>query len=263
MPDYVEITNENGFAHLTLNRPDKHNALNRDFIRELTDALASCEKDRCVLLSGQGKSFCAGADLHYMRSMKDYSFEENVEDSLELGRLFKTMALLPIPVVTVAHGAVYGGGIGLVAASDLCVASADTKFCFSEARLGLAPAVISPYIIHKMGAAKAKRFFLTAEVFDAETAFRTGLVDQVAASAEAAHSAGVQFVKQILSNAPGALAAIKKIPGLASAPSAEREAELAELIASLRVSDEGQGGIKAFFEKVPPPWVNESGETDE
>lgn len=246
--------------HLRLNRPEVRNALNAELIRDLTAAFEGVKDERCVVLTGAGRSFCAGGDLQWMQSSVNLSEEENLEDARKLGRMFEAIDACPCPVVASVHDAVFGGGIGIVAACDVVFAAEGTRFSFSEVKLGLAPSVISRYALRKIGESAARRYFLTAEVFGAEEAQRIGLVheamphDHLRAQAE-------EVVRAILLAGPQAVRAAKSLvreqaPAQDSPSAADR---CAALLARLRVSEEGQEGVKAFLEKRPAAWATESG----
>ncbi|RME92847.1 MAG: hypothetical protein D6767_02290 [Candidatus Hydrogenedentota bacterium] len=248
MKSIVAVQTRNKITIISLNRPEKRNALNPEMIRELTSLFQSINSG-VILLRGEGKAFCAGADLAYMKNMKNFSYEENVQDSLELAKLFRSMVECSVPILCTAHGAVYGGGIGLVAASDIAIVTEDTQFCFSEVRLGLAPAVISPYVISRIGQAKAKKLFLTAEVFSAQEALEFNLADNVSETVEEMEKESIALAELMLKNGQEAMKAVKKMPGLFPV-SDEREKELAELIASLRISKEAQLRMSNFLKSA-------------
>ncbi len=248
----IEKKIEGQLEFISLNNSEKRNALSREMIQQLTAAFKE-STGRLVVLSGNGPSFCAGADLNYMKSMRDYSKAENVADSLELSSLFKTIANHRVPVIARVHGHAFGGALGLLAACDLIMAHAETKFCFSEVKLGLAPAVISPYAFVRMGYTEARRYFLTGEVFKADVARSTGLINEVYADEKQAEEMLTSWQESLLAGGP---IAQSKIKGLTNqlAQLEQHEQYLAELIAELRVSAEGQKGIAAFFDKKKPQW---------
>ena len=229
-------------TRITLARPERRNALDAQMIAELTDAFLSVDDARVVVFSGDGPSFCAGADIGWMRASVDLSYEENVEDALELRALFDAVDGCEAPVVAQVHGHALGGGCGLVAVCDIVVAARDTVFGFTETKLGIVPAVISPFVLAKIGSAAARRYFVTGERFGTDVAVRIGLVHEVAEDADA-------VVAEVLSAGPEAGRAAKQ---LARRPhSAE---ETARIIATRRASDEGQEGLRAFLEKRTPNW---------
>lgn len=246
-----------GVATLTLNRPEVHNAFDDAVIGELNGAIEHFGKHpdvRLLVLRAEGKSFSAGADLGWMKRMATYSREDNLADARELERLMRGLYEFPRPTVAVVQGAAYGGAVGLVSCCDIALASEAASFSLSEAKLGLAPAVISPYVIAAMGPRQASRYFLTAERFSAATARETGLVHEVVAP-EALAEAQEKLLATLLGNGPVALMACKALlRKVTAATSPEIAAYTTELIASLRTSQEGQEGLGAFFEKRAPAW---------
>ncbi|MCL6623659.1 MAG: enoyl-CoA hydratase/isomerase family protein [Fimbriimonadales bacterium] len=239
---------------ITLNRPEVRNAFDDALIREITEAFRSAEA-RVVVLSGAGKVFCAGGDLQWMQKTIDYSEEENLADAQALADMFLAVDECPCPVVARVHGAAFGGGLGLISACDIAIAEAGTRFCFSEVKLGLAPAVISPFAVRRIGYTHARRYFLTAEVFDAEEARRIGLISQVVPHEEldqAVHS----VVSALLSAGPQAVREAKSLlRRTAHLPLREALPLCVQSIAKLRVSPEGQEGVKAFLQKRQPSWI--------
>jgi len=250
---------DSGVATLTLNRPDLHNAFDDALIAELTLALRRVEADRrvrVVVLAGAGKSFCAGADLNWMKRMALYSEAENRRDAEALATLMRTLDGLAKPTIAAVLGAAYAGGCGLVACCDIAPAAEAAKFAVSETRLGLIPAVISPYLVAAIGARQARRYFLTAEAFDARDAERLGLVHGVFKADQLA--TGVRQVCELLvANGPEALAECKTmIARVAKAPLDDAlVAETAQRIARIRVGAEGREGIASFLEKRKPRWA--------
>jgi methylglutaconyl-CoA hydratase len=250
-----------GVATLTLNRPEKHNAFDDALIAELSQKLLQLNNDnhaRVVILTGAGKSFSAGADLNWMRSMAKFSEAQNLEDALKLAELMDVLNTLRKPAIARINGAVYGGGVGLVACCDIAVAADTAKFALSEVRLGLVPSVISPYVIAAIGARQARRYFLTAEAIDAESARDIGLVHEVV-PADKLDKAVARQADLLLKAGPKALTACKELvaANAAAAVSARRalKQKTAQLIAQLRVSEEGQEGLSAFLEKRNPDWI--------
>jgi methylglutaconyl-CoA hydratase len=214
---------------------------------------------RVVVLRATGPSFCAGADVHWMRRMVGYTLEENIADAATMARMLRAIRECPKPVIARVHGAAYGGGVGLVAACDMAVASEDAVFCLSEVKLGIVPAVISPFVVEKIGAAAMRRYALTAERFDALEARRLGLVSEVARTAETLDNRVSTVIGHILANGPQALAACKQILSAVGGRDWDATVELTtRCIAERRVSPEGQEGLKAFLEKRPPSWAQES-----
>lgn len=257
MASLIHSIDARGVATLTLNRPDVHNAFDDAVIAELNAAIdhyARHPDARLLVLRAEGKSFSAGADLGWMKRMATFSREDNLADARELERLMRGLYDFPKPTLAVVQGAAYGGAVGLVSCCDLAVASTHASFSLSEARLGLAPAVISPFVIAAIGPRQASRYFLTAERFSAETAQEIGLVNEVVAP-DALDEASGRMVATLLANGPIALMACKALlRKVASATSPDIAAYTTELIASLRTSQEGQEGLSAFFEKRPPAW---------
>jgi methylglutaconyl-CoA hydratase len=231
---------------ITLARPERRNALDPALISELHEALGRVGDARAVALAGEGESFCAGADIEWLRAASEQSYEENVQDARRLRMMLESVDTCPVPVVARVHGHALGGGCGLVAACDVAVAADNAEFGFTEVKLGIIPAVISPFALAKIGPSAARRYFVTGERFDASTALRIGLVQEVAAEVDAAVE-GV--VREILSAGPEATRAAKKLvlerpDGLATE---RRNAER-------RISEEGQEGLQAFLERRRPAW---------
>jgi methylglutaconyl-CoA hydratase len=254
---YLTVSRDEGIERLTLARPDVRNAFNEGMITELTwwaDSVLADTSVRMVILDGAGPAFCAGADLEWMGRMARYTREQNVDDANELARAFLTLDRLPMPVIGRVHGAALGGGAGLVAICDIVVAADDAVFGFTEVRLGLIPAVISPFVIAKIGRSAARELFLTGDRFSAARARELGLVHSVVPTADLDRE--VARYQQLLSaGAPGAQAAAKQLIAEVSRRGPADVATLcAEAIAARRVSPEGQEGIRAFLEKREPSW---------
>jgi methylglutaconyl-CoA hydratase len=250
---------EGPVARLRLNRPLVHNAFDAMLIAALTGALDALGRDdsvRVVVLEGEGASFSAGADLHWMRGMAAASEAENREDSLALARLMRTLDELPKPTIAKVHGAAFGGGVGLVACCDIAIGVPDAKFGLTESRLGLLPAVISPYVIEAIGAGQARRWFATAEIFDADQACRMGLLHEVV-NATTLDTAVQRQIDLLLKAGPLASAQAKALVRRVASHSdgARHDADNASLIARLRVSPEGQEGLAAFLDKRKPGWT--------
>ena len=248
-----------GRATLSLNRPEMHNAFDDAMIAALTQELRRLEKDpqvRLVFLTGEGKSFSAGADLGWMRRMADYTQEENRADAMALAELMRTLDTLSKPTIALVQGAAFGGGVGLVACCDIALAAPAARFCLSEVKLGLIPAVISPYVVAAIGPRAARRYFQSAERFDAEEACRLGLVHEVVAEG-ALQERAQQISEQMLGNGPKAMAEAKALAAsVARGPlDGEMIADTAERIARIRASSEGREGLSAFLEKRQPTWV--------
>jgi methylglutaconyl-CoA hydratase len=243
----LQIERDDDLLRVTLARPERRNAFDAALIAELTEAFETVPDDvRAVLLAGEGKSFSAGADVDWMRRSIELSYEENVADARRLRKMLETIDSCPAPVVTRVHGHVLGGGCGLVACSDIVVAAPDAVFAFSEVKLGIIPAVISPFVLAKIGPSAARRYFVTGEPFGAAAALRIGLVHEVPEELDAALT---RIVEQLRSAGPEAVRHAKKLvlerpDGLGT----ERR------IAQRRTSDEGQEGLKAFLEKRTPSW---------
>jgi methylglutaconyl-CoA hydratase len=260
MSESLAVERQGPIGLVTMNRPQKHNAFDDVLIGELTESLRAMEADdavRLVVLSGAGKSFSAGADLHWMKRMAGFSKEENQRDAMGLGALLRTLAHLRKPTVARVQGAAYGGGAGLVAACDIAVASQDASFSFSEAKLGLVPAVISPYAVAAIGQRAATRYFLTGERFDAAEAWRLGLVHELATSEGELDERVGEVVDALLAAGPVAQREAKElIRAVAGRPvTSELIQDTAERIARIRSSPEGREGVAAFLEKRRASWV--------
>lgn len=239
--------------HLELNRPEVRNAFDDRMIAALTEEVRSAEgKARVILVSGAGKTFCAGGDLNWMKATASNTLEENRQDALRLARLLRLMVESSSVIISAVQGSVFGGGCGLVCASDYTVASHDAQFCFSEARLGLVPAVISPHVLAKIGASQTRALFTTALVFGAERAERIGLVHEVTPF-DGLLPRAWEVVGAVLANGPTAVAKSKQVA--LSLPMTDEES--AALLAERRSSSEGQEGMTAFLEKRRPSWVKE------
>ena len=250
-----------GVAALSLNRPDRHNAFNDEMIAELSEAfelLAGHKSVRAVILRGQGKSFCAGGDLHWMKKAAAYSKEENRADGMRLSDMYHALKSLPKPVIALAHGAVMGGGAGLIACADIAIASSDARFAFSEVRLGLIPATISPFVIAAIGERQARRYFLTGERFGADTARAIGLIHAVVHTPADLGPAAERMINLLLQAAPEAVAGAKAlIAEVSNRPiSKELRTMTAKVIAEVRAGDEAKEGLAAFFEKRKPGWCS-------
>lgn len=251
-------TDARGVATLTLNRPDKHNALDANTLSELSDALRAVQADskvRLVVLTGAGASFCAGADIAHMRSMMGFTEQQNIEDALLLARTLRLLDELEQPVIARINGNVFGGGLGIVACTDIAIAVDSAKFALTEVRLGIVPAAISPYVVAAIGSRQARRLFLTAAMFEAAEARELGLV-HFTSSADALDAAVEAQVDLVLRGGPEALRAAKKLVRRASPP-VDRDVlteENARLLARLRVSPEGKEGLSAFLERRKPIW---------
>lgn len=244
-----------GVATLSLNRPEVRNAFNAELIAGITDAVTNLpDHARVLVLRGEGKAFCAGADLEWMRSMASYSNEDNIADSSQLEKMLSAIDSSPVPVVGRIHGAAIAGATGLVACCDYAVAEESTIFAFTETRLGLAPAVISPFVLRKVGYSFARAMFLTAERFDAKRAYEAGLVHRVVGEEELDASVA-DVVESLLQAGPQALREARSLIDLVWGRDPKEVAELTvRTIARIRVSEEGQEGVGAFLEKREPRW---------
>jgi methylglutaconyl-CoA hydratase len=251
-------TATNGVATLTLNRPERHNAFDDQVIAELTVALEALDADtavRVVVLAANGKSFSAGADLGWMQRMASYSEAENLADAEKLAHLMHTLDTLRKPTVAAVQGPAYGGGVGLVACCDMVFAAPEAQFALTEVKLGLIPAVISPYVVRKIGQSHARRYFLSAERFSAEVAQRIGLVHELVPQDEVLPLAR-NWAGQLRQNGPQSMAAAKRlVADVADHPICDAmRGDCARRIAAQRVSPEGREGVGAFLEKRKPAW---------
>ncbi|OGD32697.1 MAG: enoyl-CoA hydratase [Candidatus Aminicenantes bacterium RBG_19FT_COMBO_58_17] len=259
-PRTILVAKDGKVLRLTMNRPQVHNAFNAAMIRELAVAFDEAKKDsdvRLVVLTGAGESFCAGADLNWMREIIRYSYEQNLRESRELAELMYAIYTLPKPTIARINGAVIGGGTGLFSACDIVIASDRAKFGLSEVKIGLIPAAIGPYVIRRIGESASRELFLTGERFDAHRALEIGLVNKVVAH-EALDDRVEEVVRLLLSSGPEALAKCKELLQRVPAMSLdEAKGYTAEMIAGLRVSPEGQEGMAAFLEKRKPKWAKD------
>jgi methylglutaconyl-CoA hydratase len=256
----LDIQRQGPVARVYLNRPEVRNAFNDGVIAELHAAFTAFAQDqtlRAVVLGGHGKAFCAGADLGWMRSMADYSWAENHADAQALAAMLWTVYTCPVPVVGRIHGDCYAGGVGLAAACDVLVAAEAATFCLSEARLGLLPATISPYVIRALGEQASRRYFATAERFGAPKAHALGFVHELCADAAALDAKVDEIVAALLANGPMATRACKTlVRDVAGAPlTAALREETARRIADIRASDEGKEGVQSFLGKRAPRWI--------
>ncbi|GAB4276882.1 MAG: enoyl-CoA hydratase-related protein [Candidatus Promineifilaceae bacterium] len=262
MGGFVELKQVGAVLTVALNRPDVHNAMNPGLIGELMrlfgGEIPGRDDVRVVVLTGNGRSFCAGADLTTMRAAADFTFAENVADGEAIFDLMAAIDNCPKPVIARVNGAAIGGGVGLVACADIVVAVARAKFAFSEVRLGIVPAVISPYVLAKIGERNGRELFLTGERFDAHKAQEIGLVHHVVADEAALDTAVAERIQALLQAAPSAQAAIKQlIKEVIHQPKAATREQTANLIAQRRASDEGKEGMSSFLEKRKPWWQGE------
>jgi methylglutaconyl-CoA hydratase len=254
----VEI--RNGVARVTLDRPELRNAFDDALIHKLQTSFENLQDDkavRIVVLAGNGPAFCAGADLNWMKRMAGYGYDENLADAQALATMLATLDRMPKPTIARVHGPVFAGGTGLVAACDIAVGTPEAKFCFSEAKLGLSPATISPYVIRAIGERMARRYFLSAEIFDAEEAHRIGMLSALVSTSNL-DSAVDDLIKHLLAGGPEAHVKIKElIRAVVHRPvDAALSAETAKRIAEIRVSPEGREGIASFLEKRKASWCS-------
>ncbi len=255
----IETALNQGIALIWLNRPEKRNAIDDRMIGELADAFDAAIDDdevRTILLAGRGDAFCAGGDLQWMKRAREFTPQEAHADSARLAQLLRTIHESPKPVVARVHGACFAGGMGLAAACDIAIAGAEAKFSLSEVKLGLIPSVISPYVIRAIGEHRARRYFLTAEVFDAAEAYRIGLVHDIAQEPELDGTVNV-VLGQLALGGPKALAEAKQLIREVAGRAIDDALvdDTSARIARIRASDEGQEGIAAFFERRRPSWV--------
>jgi len=252
----LTVEKKDGVARVMLNRPELRNAFNEEVIRQLSAVFEDISVDptvRVMILGGYGPAFCAGADLNWMKRMSGYGHAENLADAKALATMLAQLDRLPKPTIARVHGPVFAGGTGLVAACDIAVGTSEAKFCLSEAKLGLSPATISPYVMRAMGERTARRYFLTAEVFDAQEALRIGMLSLLTDKLDETIE---ELLKHLLAGGPQAHGAIKDlIREVARRPVDDAlSAETAKRIADIRASAEGKEGIAAFLEKRKPAW---------
>lgn len=253
---------EDGIAELTLNRPEVHNAFDDDVIEQLIaqlESIANNEAVRVLVLRSNGKNFSAGADLAWMRRMAKNSHQENLQDAGRLAKLMQLLNELNKPTIGLVQGAAYGGAVGLAACCDMVIASEDAQFCLSEVKIGLIPAVISPYVVRAIGERQSRRYFLTAEPFSAAIAQNFGLVHEVVASPELFDDACARITRTLSKNSPQGMRAAKELIFAVSHKVIDQTViqDTAQRIADIRVSAEGQEGLSAFLEKRKPNWIQE------
>lgn len=254
---------KNGVAKLILNRPDVHNAFDDVLIQKIINALHDIENNDSVqvlVLTSNGKHFSAGADLNWMKRMAVLTEQENRNDAQQLAQLMHTLNNLNKPTVALINGAAYGGAVGLIACCDMAIATQRSRFCLSEVKIGLSPAVISPFVVSAIGERAARRYFLSAEVFDAQSAEKLGLLHEVVADeAELTHK-GNQLINTLLLNSPQAMGKTKQLIKTVSRGEIDNNMRdyTVNLIASIRVSEEGQDGLASFLEKRKPSWVEKN-----
>jgi methylglutaconyl-CoA hydratase len=259
MFQFLQTHRDGPVEYLTLNRPDVRNAFNEQVIDELTAWAGQVSQDaglRVVILAGAGKAFCAGADLNWMARMASYTTEENVRDATRAAAMYAALDRLPMPLIGRIHGAALGGGAGLAIVCDIVVAAADTVFGFTEVKVGILPAVISPYVMAKLGPSVTRELFITGMRFDARRAREVGLVHAVTPSSEL--DARVNwYVQEILAGAPGAIQTVKELLRAVHGREPQDVMGLtAETLARRRASEEGQEGLRAFLEKRTPRWLS-------
>ncbi len=258
MAGIIEVEREGAVARVWLNRPDKHNALSSELGQALVAALAALADDakcRVIVLGGRGRSFCAGADIEVMKTSAGATLEENLAEAESLGRMFAAVADFPGPVIGRLQGGVFGGGVGFACACDIAVAGDDATFGLTEVRLGILPAVISPYVIRRLGDRRARELMLTGERFDAATALNMGLVHHVVAPAQLDDKVA-ERTRELLKGAPAAQARIKRLLALrANTGWDEYRAGLPRTLAEVRGGDEARDGLAAFLEKRKPKWL--------
>jgi len=254
------VEKKDGVARVTLNRPEVRNAFDDALIKLLHEAFVSLGKDqsiRAVVLAGNGTAFCAGADLNWMKRMAGYDYAANQRDAQALADMLAALDRMPKPTIARVHGPAFAGGTGLVAACDIAVGTHEAKFCFSEAKLGLSPATISPHVLRAIGERAARRYFLTAEVFDAEEAHRIGMLSLLVSPSEIDAEID-KLLAHLLAGGPEAMRKIKElVRAVASRPLDDAlVADTAKRIAEIRVSPEGKEGIAGFLEKRKPSWCS-------
>jgi methylglutaconyl-CoA hydratase len=258
--DHLKTHTDLGVHTITLSRPDVRNAFNETLIGEIRLAFEQAGSDpavRCIVLAAEGKAFCAGADLNWMRRMADYNRQQNIDDASELARMLRTIFECPKPTIARVQGDVYAGGMGLVAACDMAVSLDSAGYCLSEVKLGLIPATISPYVIRAMGARASHRYFLTAERFDAAEALRLGLVHEVVGTEAQLDERVEALCQALLLTSPNAMRACKQL--LRDVAGQEINdalvAKTVEGIADIRASTEGKEGVQSFLQKRKPSWL--------
>jgi methylglutaconyl-CoA hydratase len=248
-------TEERGISRITIARPERKNAFDASLIAQLTDAVGRVDRSaRAVVLQSEGDTFCAGADVEWMRSMAEYSLDQNIADSTALAKMFRALYDLEMPLVARVQGAAIGGGAGLVAVADIAVASTDASFAFTETRLGILPAVVSPYVVRKVGPARATALFVTGSRIDAKRAHEIGLVERLVEPSDLDAAVG-RVLDAIVSGGPKAVNAAKRLVREVEGKRIDEVADLTvKRIAEIRVSHEGQEGLRAFLEKRDPRW---------
>ena len=259
MDKVITDIDDHGVARVRLNNPDKHNAFDDEIIGELTEvfvAIADNSNVRVMVLGSEGKSFSAGADLEWMKRMASYSYDENLRDASALALMLKTLNEIPQPTIARVQGAAFGGAVGLISCCDMAVAASAARFSLSEVKIGLVPATISPYVIAAIGQRAARRYFVTAERFDAHRALQLGLVNEVV-DAEQLDQEIDRLINTLLANGPEAVTGAKQLVfDVAGKPIDQQLIDATcETIAAIRVSEQGQEGLQAFLERRKPQWI--------
>ncbi|MCJ2512834.1 MAG: enoyl-CoA hydratase-related protein [Candidatus Thermoplasmatota archaeon] len=253
----IEIQRKNNIVTIILNRPEVHNAMNEKLMKELTSCFEKLNKEnqtRIIILTGKGKSFSAGADLNWMKSMANYSREENIQDSKLLSDLYETIYTSPKPIIGYINGHAFGGGIGLIAVCDITIASPDKKFAFSEVNLGIIPSVISTYVGKRIGISNMRRLFITGEIFNSQYAKKIGLIDYIVLESEIDNEIQ-KNIEKLKTSGPNAIIEIKKLVERYQKMDIGKYKEYTvKKISELRISEEGQEGIKSFLEKRKTKW---------
>lgn len=258
MSEFILIARENGIATVTLNRPDKRNAMNGKMVKEIFHMLELLRVDnqvRVVIIKGNGEHFCAGADIGWMQHMASESYEANYDDAQALADLMYQLYSFPKPTIVLAHGATLGGGLGLLAACDIAIVGESASFGFSEVKIGITPSIISPYVITAIGERAAHYYFLTGERFDAAEAYRIRLAQRVVEDSKLVET-GTDLANKLLHNSPHALTAAKQLIRHVAREkiSSELAQKTAEHLSNLRATPEAQEGLRAFMEKRTPQW---------
>jgi methylglutaconyl-CoA hydratase len=254
--EYIQDSIHNGVGQIILDRPSKHNAFNQQLILEFISTLEQFNNNpdvHVIIVRSNGKNFCAGADIDYMRSMAGFTEQENIDDAQQLAALFGQLYHCSKPTIALVQGWALGGGIGLMCSCDFVIATSDAQFCFSEVRLGLIPATISPFVVRKIGADAAKRYFMTADTLNIKTALQTNLVNQEC-DRDSLEANGLELAETLRSNAPNAVKACKHLVHQLDPIAPEVQTLTTTLIAKTRQSEEAQRGLKAFLDNTAPKW---------
>lgn len=254
--DYIQSFVDQHIGYLCIDRPNKHNAFNAELIAEIKQALIQLENTpdaSVIIIRSTGKNFCAGADIDYMRSMAAFSSQENLDDAMQLADLFWQIYHSKKPTIALVNGWVLGGGIGIVSCCDFAIAATNSEFCFSEVKLGLVPATISPFVVNKIGANKANQLFISADTFNAESALEMNLVSEIVTLGEL-EQRGAELAKHIMQHAPSALQASKQLIRELAPIKRDTIEYTSHMIAEIRAGGEAQEGLSAFLEKRTPSW---------